>query len=50
MYRTSRHVRAYARKGNAELLNRLTGQRTDLVAEAGIANDRYSDRARRGAA
>ena len=31
-------------------LNRLIGQCLDLVAEAGIANDRYSDRDRRGAA
>jgi signal transduction histidine kinase len=33
-----------------ERLNRLIGQCLDLVAEAGIANDRYSDRDRRGAA
>jgi signal transduction histidine kinase len=31
-------------------LNRLIGQCLDLVAEAGIANDRYSERDRRGAA
>jgi len=31
-------------------LNRLIGQCLDLVAEAGIANDRYSDCDRRGAA
>lgn len=31
-------------------LNRLIGQCLDLVAEAGVANDRYSDRDRRGAA
>jgi len=31
-------------------LNRLIGQCLDLVAEAGIANDRYSEHDRRGAA
>ena len=31
-------------------LNRLIGQCLDLVAEAGIANDRYSERDKRGAA
>jgi hypothetical protein len=31
-------------------LNRLIGQCLDLVAEAGVANDRYSERDRRGAA
>jgi hypothetical protein len=31
-------------------LNRLIGQCLDLVAKAGIANDRYSERDRRGAA
>jgi signal transduction histidine kinase len=31
-------------------LNRLIGQCLDLVAEAGVANDRYNDRDTRGAA